>query len=79
MSSVCKKKLSAKGGATVEQEKSVYTIKELAKLYSFPEFGLRGLVKTGAFPVIKCGSRVYIVKTVFENYLQKGGELYAKI
>ena len=61
----------------MEQEKNVYTIKELAKLYSFPEFGLRGLVKNNAFPVIKCGSRVYIVKNVFESYLQKGGEMYA--
>jgi hypothetical protein len=60
----------------VENKTSVGTIKQIAKEYSFPEFGLRGLVKCGAFPVITCGNRVYIVRQVFEDYLKTGGERY---
>lgn len=71
-------KIFERGRETVEQEKTIDTIKGTAKRYDFPEFGLRGLVKANAFPVIKCGTRVYIVQSVFEEYLQKGGELYGK-
>ena len=54
------------------------TIKQAAREYSFPEFAIRTLVKTGAFPVVKCGTRVYIIRNTFEDYLQKGGEVYGK-
>jgi hypothetical protein len=60
----------------MEAEKTVLTIKQTAAAYSFPEFGLRTLIKCGAFPVIKCGTRVYIVKQVFEEYLKTGGMIY---
>jgi len=60
------------------EKKTVLTIKEAAKEYRFPEFGLRGLVKRGAFPVIMCSSRVYISRQVFEDYLKSGGEVYGK-
>lgn len=56
--------------------KAIMTIKETAKEYGFPEYGLRGLVKRGAIPVIRCGNRAYITRTVFEDYLAKGGEQY---
>jgi len=57
-------------------EQKILTIREAAKEYGFPEYGLRGLVKTGKFPVIKCGNRHYITRTAFEDYLKTGGEKY---
>lgn len=57
-------------------EKTALTIKETAQLFKFPEFAIRTLVKTGAFPVIQCGTRCYIVRAVFEEYLKSGGEVY---
>lgn len=57
-------------------EKAALTIKETAQEYSFPEYAIRTLVKRGAFPVIQVGNRCYITKAVFEDYLQKGGEMY---
>lgn len=56
--------------------KTIMTIKQAAREYGFPEFGLRNLIKRGAFPVIRCGNRSYITRTVFEDFLQKGGEKY---
>jgi len=60
------------------EKKTVLTIRELSKEYSFPEYGLRGLIKRGAFPVILCGNRAYVARQVFEDYLKSGGEVYAK-
>jgi len=60
------------------EKKQVLTIKEASREFGFPEFGLRGLIKRGAFPVIMCGSRCYITRQILESYLQKGGEVYAK-
>ena len=60
----------------VMENKQVLTIKEASREFGFPEFGLRGLIKRGAFPVIMCGSRCYITRRVLEDYLCKGGELY---
>ena len=59
------------------KEKPALTIKETAAEFQFPEFAIRTLVKRGAFPVIQVGNRVYIVRDVFADYLQKGGETYA--
>lgn len=59
------------------EEKAALTIKETAKAYHFPEFAIRTLVKRGAFPVVQVGNRCYIVRSVFEEYLKKGGETYA--
>ncbi len=56
--------------------KKILTIREASALYGFPEFGLRGLVKRGAFPVIRCGNRVYISRTVIEAYFERGGAAY---
>lgn len=58
------------------KEKPALTIKETAREFQFPEFAIRTLVKRGAFPVIQVGSRVYIVREVFADYLQKGGAAY---
>lgn len=58
------------------EEKQALTIKETAKAFSFPEYAIRTLVKRGAFPVVQVGNRCYIVRSVFENYLKTGGELY---
>ena len=60
----------------MEEQKTALTIKETAKEYNFPEFAIRTLVKRGAFPVIQVGNRCYILKHVFESYLQTGGETY---
>ena len=57
-------------------EKTALTIKETAKAFNFPEFAIRTLAKRGAFPVIQVGSRCYIVREVFEKYLQQGGAMY---
>jgi hypothetical protein len=56
---------------------NLLTIKQAAAAYGLPEFGLRGLVKRRAFPVIQCGTRCYVTRAVLEAYLEKGGELYA--
>ncbi|MDY6086605.1 MAG: helix-turn-helix domain-containing protein [Succiniclasticum sp.] len=58
------------------ENKPALTIKETAKEYQFPEYAVRTLVKRGAFPVIQVGNRCYIMRSVFEEYLQKGGEAY---
>ncbi len=58
------------------EQKAALTIKETAKEYNFPEYAIRTLVKRGAFPVIQVGNRCYITRAKFEEYLEKGGELY---
>lgn len=58
------------------ENKTVLTIKECSREYQFPEFGLRTLIKTKKIPVIQCGSRCYIVKAVFEEFLKSGGAAY---
>jgi hypothetical protein len=58
------------------EERNALTIRETAKAYCFPEFTLRCLVKQGKFPVIQVGKKVWILRHVFEGYLQKGGERY---
>ena len=57
---------------------SVMTIRQTAREYGFPETGLRNLVKRGAFPVIKCGNRCYVSRTVFETFIEKGGQLHGE-
>lgn len=52
------------------------TIKEAAREFSFPEFAIRTLVKRRAFPVVQVGNRCYILRHVFADYLQSGGEVY---
>lgn len=56
--------------------KTIMTIRQAARKYGFSVFRLRNLVKRGAFPVIRCGNRSYITRTVFEEFIQKGGEKY---
>lgn len=70
-----------KGAQTVDSKtaKNALTINETAKEFDFPAYAIRTLVKRGAFPVIQVGNRCYIVRSVFEQYLQKGGELYEPI
>ena len=58
-------------------EQKIITIKQAAKEYGLPEFGLRGLIKRKAFPVIQCGNRCYLTRQVLEAYIEKGGEFYA--
>ncbi|MCL2213385.1 MAG: helix-turn-helix domain-containing protein [Oscillospiraceae bacterium] len=60
----------------MNEQNSILTIRQAAQTFGFPEFGLRTLIKRGAFPVIKCGNRCYITKAVLEDYIQKGGETY---
>jgi len=55
---------------------TIMTIKECSREYQFPEFCLRNLIKRGAFPVIQAGTRCYITKQVFNEYLEKGGAMY---
>ncbi|MDR0813439.1 MAG: helix-turn-helix domain-containing protein [Oscillospiraceae bacterium] len=61
------------------KQKVIMTIREAAREYAFPEFGLRGLIKTGAFPVIRCGTRCYITRKVLEAYIESGGEYYKPV
>ena len=58
------------------EQKAALTIKETAREYGFPEYAIRTLVKRGAFPVIQVGNRCYITRAKFEEYLERGGELY---
>lgn len=59
------------------EEKQALTIREIAKEFSFPEYAIRRLVKTGKINVIQCGNRCYITRNAFSEYLRKGGEPYA--
>ncbi|MBT9156835.1 MAG: hypothetical protein DDT37_01826 [Firmicutes bacterium] len=59
------------------EQKTTLTIKETAKAFNFPEYAIRTLAKRGAFPVIQVGKRCYIVRRIFEDFLQKGGERYS--
>lgn len=58
------------------EKKPALTIKETAQEFQFPEYAIRTLVKCGAFPVIQVGTRCYIVREVFAEYLKKGGAAY---
>ena len=60
------------------EQRKILTVRQAAAQYGFPEYGLRGLIKRKAFPVIQCGNRCYITRSVLEAYIEKGGELYAK-
>ena len=55
---------------------TILTVRQAAREFGFPEFGLRNLIKRGAFPVIRCGNRCYISRTVLGDYIAKGGEKY---
>lgn len=57
-------------------QKQALTIAETAKEYGIPEYCVRTLVKQHKFPVIQSGTRSYILRNVFEAYLQTGGEMY---
>ena len=70
-----KNEISRKGAQRMEL-KPALTIRETAKEYNFPEYAIRTLVKRGAFPVIQVGSRCYITREVFSEYLKKGGARY---
>ncbi len=59
-------------------KKRILTIKETAKLYGFPEYTLRRLIRENRIPCIRSGNRAYINPRVFEAFLEKGGELYDK-
>lgn len=59
--------------------KPALTINETAKEFNFPTYAIRTLVKRGEIPVIQAGNRCYIVRSVFEQYLQKGGAVYEPI
>lgn len=58
------------------EQKKALTIRETAREFNFPEFAIRTLVKRGAFPVIQVGTRCYIVRDIFAEYLKAGGEHY---
>ena len=60
----------------MEQQKNALTIKETAREFMFPEYAIRTLVKRGEIPVIQAGTRCYIMRHVFEAYLQSGGKTY---
>jgi hypothetical protein len=57
-------------------EKKSFT---MSKEYGFPEYGIRRLIKQGAFPVIRSGNRCYVSRQVFDEYIKSGGEFYAKV
>lgn len=58
------------------EQKTALTIRETARAFNFPEFAIRTLVKRGAFPVIQVGTRCYICRDTFADYLKTGGEVY---
>jgi excisionase family DNA binding protein len=58
------------------EQKSLLTINETAKAFEVPAFFVRTKVKTGEIPVFKAGTRVYISREVFREYLAGGGQRY---
>ena len=72
----CRKNEIFRKGAQRMEQKPALTIRETAKEYNFPEYAIRTLVKRGAFPVIQVGSRCYITREAFAEYLKKGGARY---
>lgn len=52
------------------------TIKEAAREFNFPEHAIRNLIKRQTFPVVQVGNRCYILRHVFNEYLQSGGAVY---
>jgi hypothetical protein len=58
------------------EQKTVLTIKETAREFNFPEYAIRTLVKRGVFPVIQVGTRCYITRETFTEYLKSGGAMY---
>ena len=60
----------------MERQKNALTINETAQEYMFPKYAIRTLVKRGEIPVIQAGTRCYIMRHVFEAYLQSGGKAY---
>lgn len=60
----------------MEKQNAPLTIRQAAKEYGFPEHAIRILVKRGEFPIVQTGNRVYIMRHVFDQYLQTGGAVY---
>ena len=59
-----------------QHEKRALTIRETAREFGIAEFCIRTLVKQCKFSVIQSGNRVYILREIFDAYLQTGGEAY---
>ena len=60
----------------MEKQNAPLTIRQAAKEYGFPEHAVRILVKRGECPIVQTGNRVYIMRHVFDQYLQTGGAVY---
>lgn len=60
----------------MEKQNAPLTIRQAAQEYEFPEHAVRTLVKRGEFPIVQTGNRVYIMRHVFDQYLQTGGAVY---
>ena len=60
----------------MEKQNAPLTIRQAAQEYGFPEHAVRTLVKRGEFPIVQTGNRVYIMRHVFDQYLQAGGAVY---
>ena len=60
----------------MEKQNAPLTIRQAAQEYGFPEHAVRTLVKRGEFPIVQTGNRVYIMRHVFDQYLQTGGAVY---
>ena len=60
----------------MEKQNAPLTIRQAAQEYGFPEHAVRTLVKRGEFPIVQTGNRVYIMRHVFDQYLQTGGTVY---
>ena len=57
-------------------QKEILTITELGREYKprgIATFAIRNWAKAGLFPTLKAGNRTYINRTVFEEFLTKGG------
>lgn len=58
-------------------KKEIMTITEAGREYKprgVATFAIRNWAKQGLFPTLKAGNRTYINRTVFEEFLAKGGE-----
>ena len=58
------------------EQKTLLTINETAQAFGVPAFFVRTKVKRGEFPVFMAGTRAYISREVFSEFLATGGQRY---
>ena len=58
------------------EQKTLLTINETARAFEVPAFFVRTKVKRGEIPCFMAGTRAYISRDVFREFLATGGQPY---